>query len=105
MNSVAGKTIVTNAFSPGRMIMLPKYSTNAKKITEEEFISNAKHALSHVGNKGIANRYGLRLNRRPINLRPGDEVYVVYIHGGTLPENGDLPSDVSLTFEHVEVVA
>lgn len=105
MNSVARKTIVTNAFSPGRMITIPKYSTNAEKITEKEFEEKAKKALSHVGNKGIANRYGLRLNRSPINLRPGDEVYVVYIHGGKLPETGDLPSDVSLTFEHVEVVA
>ena len=99
------KTIVTNAFSPGRMINLPKYSTTAKKITEKECAKNAKKASSYVGHKGIANRYGVPLNRRHINLLPGDDVYVVYIHGGTLPENGILPSDVSLTFEHVEVTA
>lgn len=99
------KTIVTNAFSPGRMIKLSKYSTHHKEISEEEFAENAKKASSHVGNRGIANRYGLLFNRRPINLVPGDDAYVVYIHGGTLPSDGNLPSNVHLTFEHVEVTA
>ena len=99
------KTIVTNAFSPGKMISRKEYQTKAEKITEEEFQKNAQKAYSHVGNKGIATRYGLRFNRRPIDLIPGDNVYVVYIHGGKLPDNGVLPEDVHLTFEHVEVVA
>ncbi len=99
------KTIVTNAFSPGRMINLSEYSTHHKEISEEEFAENAKKASSFIGNRGIANRYGLLFNRRPINLLPGDDAYVVYIHGGVLPENGSLPANVSLTFEHVEVTA
>lgn len=99
------KTIVTNAFSPGRMIKLSRYSTHHEEITEDEFAENAKKASSHVGNRGIANRYGLQFNRSPIHLVPGDEAYVVYIHGGTLPSDGHLPANVSLTFEHVEVTA
>lgn len=100
-----GRTIVTNAFSSGKMITLPEYSTKVKKISEEEFSENAKKAFSHIGNRGIAKRYGLKFNRKPINLIPGDTVYVVYIHGGKLPETGVLPDDVYLTFEHIEVVA
>ena len=99
------KTIVTNAFSPGKMINRKEYQTKAEKITEEEFSKKAQNAYSHVGNKGIATRYGLRFNRRPIELIPGDNIYVVYIHGGRLPDNGVLPDDVYLTFEHVKVVA
>ena len=71
----------------------------------EEFAENAKKASSHVGNRGIANRYGLLFNRSPINLVPGDDAYVVYIHGGVLPADGNLPANVRLTFEHVEVTA
>lgn len=100
-----GKTLVTHAFSPGKMIKSRRYTTHTVDITEEEFEKNAKKALSHVGNKGIAKRYGLKYNRKPINLMPGDDVYVVHIHGGKLPDNGILPDDVYLTFQHVEVVA
>ena len=100
-----GRTIVTNAFSPGKMIRVPEYHTHTTDITEEEFKKMAKTAFSHVGNKGIATRYGLQFNRRPIQLVPGDEVYVVHIHGGRLPESGILPDDVYLTFQHVEVTA
>lgn len=99
------KTIVTSAFSSGRMINSPEYTLHGRKITEREFQEHAKKALSFVGHKGVANRYGLPFNRSRINLVPGDQVYVVYIHGGILPENGNLPSDVSLTFEHIEVEA
>ncbi|MBQ2653048.1 MAG: hypothetical protein IJF83_05790 [Methanobrevibacter sp.] len=99
------KTIVTSAFSSGRMINSPEYTLHGKKITEKEFQEKAKKALSFIGHRGVANRYGLQFNRSRISLVPGDQVYVVYIHGGRLPENGDLPSDVSLTFEHVEIVA
>lgn len=99
-----GKTLVTNAYS-GSMVRSEEYSTKVQKISEDEFMDNAKKALSHVGNRGIANRYGLRFNRSPIRLTPGDEVYVVYIHGGVLPESGVLPANVSLSFEHIEVRA
>ena len=98
------KTIVTNAYS-GSMVRYDKYSTDVEKISEEEFAMNAKQAFSHIGNKFIANRYGLRLNKKPIKLLPGDEVYVVYIHGGRLPEHGKLPKDVKLSFEHVTIKA
>lgn len=100
-----GKTIVTNAFSPGKMINVPEYGTRTKNISEKEFHENAKKALSHVGNKGIARRYGLRFNRKPILLVPGDDVYVVHIHGGRLPDSGIIPDDVFLTFQHVEVIS
>lgn len=105
MNGLSdGKIIVTNAFS-GAMINFEKYSTTVTKITEEEFRENAPLCISHIGNKGIAKRYGLELNKSHIELAPGDELYVVYIHGGTLPESGRLPWNVNLSFEHIEVKA
>ena len=99
------KTIVTNAFSPGKMIKHPQYTTHTEDITEEEWLDNARYAISHIGNKGIATRYGLEYNRKFIALSPGDDVYVVHINGGRLPDNGVIPDGVYLTFQHVEVEA
>ena len=99
------KKVVANAFSPGKMIKAPQYTTRTVNITEEEFIDKSKDAISHIGNVGIANRYGLKYNRTPITLLPGDEIYVVNINGGKLPYSGIIPDGVYLTFQHVEVEA
>ena len=97
------RLIATNAYS-GTMVKSKKYSTDAEKITEEEWLDLAKQADSHIGNPGIAKRYGLPYNRRPINLQPGDEVAVVYIGGqGRLPPSGKLPWNVFLSFEHIKI--
>lgn len=94
------KTIVTNAWN-GKMVHSDSYTTEVDKITEEEFEKGIKGAYSHVGHRGIANRYNLRFNRKSISVIPGDEVYVVYIDGGILPSDGTVPYDVNLTFEHI----
>ena len=99
-----GKLIVSNAFS-GSMVNTEKYSTKVSKISEEEFSELAKHADSHISHPGIAKRYRIPINKKHINLLPGDEVVVVYIHGGKLPMNGSLPWNVSLSFEHIKVIA
>lgn len=98
------KLIVTNAFS-GSMVNTEKYQTDVTKITEEEFEELAKYADSHISHPGISKRYHLPINKKHIKLVPGDEVAVVYIHGGKLPENGKLPWNVKLTFEHIKVIA
>ena len=99
------KIIATNAYS-GTMVTAEKYTTKVEKISEDEYRENAKKAVSHIGNKGSANRYGLKYNRRPITLQPGDQVYVCYIGGkGILPESGILPHNVHLSFEHIKVIA
>lgn len=96
--------IVTNAFS-GAMVNTEEYGTNVKKITEEEFQEMAKDADSHISHPGISKRYRLPINKKHIDLRPGDEVLVVYIHGGKLPMNGRVPWNVKLSFEHIKVIA
>lgn len=98
-----GKLIVTNAFS-GAMVQTSEYGTDVEKISEEEFLELSQEACSHIGHPGIARRYHLPVNRKPIHLVPGDEVAVVYIHGGKLPRNGKLPWNVRLTFEHIKIV-
>lgn len=97
------RLIVTNAFS-GSMVNTEKYHTDVKKITEEEFEELAKYADSHISHPGISRRYDLPINKKRINLVPGDEVAVVYIHGGKLPTTGKLPWNVKLTFEHIKVI-
>ncbi|MBR0271435.1 MAG: hypothetical protein IJQ68_05515 [Methanobrevibacter sp.] len=98
-----GKFIVTNAFS-GNMINIEKYSTKVSKISEEEFLELIQNAESNISHPGIARRYNLKLNPGKINLVPGDELVVVYIHGGKLPANGKLPWNVNLSFEHIRVI-
>ena len=98
-----GKRIVTNAFS-GNMINTNEYSTVVSKISEEEFLELIKSADSNISHPGISRRYNLPLNPGKINLVPGDEIIVVYIHGGKLPGNGKLPWNVRLTFEHIRVI-
>lgn len=99
-----GKLIVTNAFS-GAMVNTEKYSTKVAKITEEEFLELAKTADSHISHPGISKRYNIPINKKHIELVPGDEVVVVYIHGGKLPFDGRLPWNVKLSFEHIKVIA
>lgn len=96
--------IVTNAFS-GAMVQTEKYRTHVTKISEEEFMELSQEADSHISHPGISKRYHLPINKKHIALLPGDEVVVVYIHGGKLPFNGRLPWNVQLTFEHIKVVA
>ena len=98
-----GKTIVTNAFS-GNMINIDEYSTVVSKISEEEFLELIRDADSNISHPGIAHRYHLPLNPGKIRLVPGDNIIVVYIHGGKLPSNGRLPWNVQLTFEHIQVI-
>lgn len=98
-----GRLIVTNAFS-GNMIKHSEYSTIVSKISEEEFLDLIKHADSNISHPGIARRYHLPLKPGKIQLHPGDELVVVYIHGGKLPENGKLPWNVQLTFEHIRII-
>lgn len=98
-----GKTIVTNAFS-GNMINTEEYSTIVSKISEEEFKELIPHADSNISHPGISTRYNLPLNPSKIKLVPGDEVLVVYIHGGKLPTNGEVPWNVNLSFEHIRVI-
>lgn len=98
-----GRLIVTNAFS-GNMINVSDYSTVVSKISEEEFIELIRHADSNISHPGISNRYHLALNPGKIRLMPGDEVVVVYIHGGRLPSNGKLPWNVNLSFEHIRII-
>ena len=103
-NSYNGKLIATNAFS-GAMVNTEEYSTKVSKISEEEFFELAKNADSHISHPGISKRYHLPINKKHINLVPGDEVVVVYIHGGKLPMTGKVPWNVSLSFEHIRVIA
>lgn len=98
-----GKLIVTNAFS-GNMINSSEYSTVVSKISEEEFLELIKDADSNISHPGISSRYHLPLNPGKIRLVPGDELLVVYIHGGKLPSNGKLPWNVRLTFEHIRII-
>jgi hypothetical protein len=65
----------------------------------------ARFADSHISHPGISKRYHLPINKKQIHLVPGDEVLVVYIHGGKLPMNGKVPWNVKLSFEHIKVVA
>lgn len=102
-NYTGGKIIITNAFS-GNMIKHSEYSTIVSKISEEEFLDLIKHADSNISHPGIARRYHLPLKPGKIQLHPGDELVVVYIHGGKLPENGKLPWNVQLTFEHIRII-
>lgn len=97
-----GKLIVTNAFS-GSMIQIENYTTSVSKISEEEFLELSRNAESHISHPGIARRYHLPLNKKHIKLVPGDELLVVYIHGGKLPGNGKLPWNVQLTYEHIRI--
>ena len=97
-----GKLIVTNAFS-GSMIQIENYTTCVSKISEEEFLELIKDAESHISHPGIARRYHLPVNKKHINCVPGDELLVVYIHGGKLPFNGKLPWNVQLTYEHIRI--
>ena len=99
-----GKLIATNAFS-GSMVSTEKYGTEVTKISEEEFNEMARFADSHISHPGISKRYHLPINKKQIHLVPGDEVLVVYIHGGKLPMNGKVPWNVKLSFEHIKVVA
>ena len=73
------------------------------KISEEEFLELIKTADSNISHPGIARRYHLPVNPCKIKLGLGDEVIVVYIHGGKLPGNGRLPWNVHLTFEHIQI--
>ena len=97
-----GKLLVTNAFS-GSMINLENYTTQVSKISEEEFLELIRDAESHISHPGIARRYHLPVNKSHINLVPGDELLVVYIHGGKLPSNGKLPWNCRLTYEHIRI--
>ena len=99
-----GKLIVTNAFS-GAMVLPEKYGTRVTKISEKEFLELAQKADSHISHPGIAKRYHIPINKEHINLLPGDEVVVVYIHGGKLPMNGSVPWNVKLSFEHIRVMS
>lgn len=100
----SGRLIVANAFS-GSMVNIEKYGTTVTKITEPEFEELVQNADSHISHPGIARRYHLPINKKHINLVPGDELIVVYIHGGKLPLTGEVPWNVSLSFEHIRVVA
>lgn len=102
MDNNTGRLIVTNAYS-GSMVNTESYSTSVEKISEEEFIDLARKGDSHIGNPGIARRYHLPYNRKPIHLVPGDELAVVYIKGGQLPSSGQLPWNVHLSFEHIKI--
>ena len=104
MDEYDGKLIVTNAFS-GSMVRTEKYGTDVTKITELEFEEMARYADSHISHPGISKRYHLPINKKHIKLLPGDEVIVVYIHGGRLPSTGKIPWNVQLSFEHIKVIA
>lgn len=89
--------IVTNAFS-FNMIGFLAYDVSVERINESIFKRETRDAESFIGNQGVANRFHLRLNKKPINLRPGDEVYVVLINGGILYDDGSKSPGTHLNF-------
>lgn len=59
------------------MIRDPSYTLNPKSIKKQEFKKNIKNAKSSITSKSIANMLHKPIDKIPLDLKKGDEVYVV----------------------------
>lgn len=94
---------LTSSFSLKMLTSFPS-DYRCDKISKEKFDYYKQHAVSYMGNKGLANILNVDYNREPLKLRGGDFVLVADINGGRIPDDATtLPHNVTLRYLCVQI--
>ena len=93
-----------NSFSLKMITSFPN-DFRCDTISKERFDYYKQHAVSYIGNTGLANILNVDYNRESLKIRGGDVLLVADINGGRIPDDATtLPHNVTIRYLCVQVL-